>query len=172
MIMSVRPDLRSGAVYSRTKDSAIPFAEHSNEVGVAMTPVSDPLQALRGHDIVVTSIPASGVERPFLDAKHVDTGSLVLSPDLARGFKPESIAEFDFVGTDEKSQSLELIRAGKMHPITLFSDTLTHLSVNSSGSKHAPWWRSLFVFGGMGVCDAALVLFCVRRWVDIQSRDG
>ncbi len=91
--------------YSRNPQTAADFAEAASARGLAARAVTDPRDAVRNHDIVVSSVPHASPSGRFLDAADVSPGTFVSMVDLGFGWRKETLGRFDRVVTDNMAQS-------------------------------------------------------------------
>ena len=93
------PTIEQVFVSSRTRNSREKFcAEMTQEAKCRVTPVDDPLQAVRNMDIVVTSMPPSDVKPVPGDA--LAPGSLLIPLDIVNSWQDSVLSSIDRVAAD------------------------------------------------------------------------
>jgi ornithine cyclodeaminase/alanine dehydrogenase-like protein (mu-crystallin family) len=168
----VLPRLRRVVAFSRSEASAAQLAEAARAAGMAAETTRDSRAAVAGLDVVVSSVPAAAGLTPFLEPDWISPGAFVSAVDLGRSWKPEPIARLDLVATDDRSQSEELGRAGKLVTSGPFHADLAELvSGGKSGRRH-PRERVFFVFAGDAIADlaAARIIYeaALRRGLGVR----
>ena len=91
--------LQRVTAYSRNPRTSSAFAEAAAARGLKAIAVTDPRDAVRGHDIVVSSVPHASPSGRFLDAADVSPGTFVSMVDLGYGWRKETLGRFDRIVT-------------------------------------------------------------------------
>lgn len=162
MLLQVLPGLRFVAAYARSRQGAERFCVHARSFGLHAAAVVSPREAVIGHDVVVSSVPASGMSEPFLDASWLDDGAFAALVDLGRSWVANSIHAAEVVATDDRTQSALLAAAGKLSHPGPYAFSLDELARGRPEGLGAGG-RRVFIFGGAGACDAAVAKLCHQR---------
>lgn len=155
------PSLSTVVAHGRSLMSAITLCEEVRRLGMTARTSEIPREAVEEQDIVVSTVPAATLERPFLDGCWLKPGGFATMVDLGRSWRPETLNVLDVVATDERTQSEALAVSGKLALAGPYDYDLSELV--SGAAVWDPCKRSIFVFGGLGVCDAAVALLCYRK---------
>lgn len=155
--------LRKVLAHTRTRASAQRFLEYATSLGLQADWSDDPQLAVRGHSIVVSSIPRL-TERPaFLDAAWLAPGSFVALVDAGRAWKSESLQAIDYTFTDHLSPTtgrpLETLFydgafAGQLSDLVKLAGQVSDLPTHA---------RKAMVFGGSGLADTAVAALVYRH---------
>lgn len=152
-LKETRPHIKRITIYDKFEASANAFAQWAATRGVSAVTSLSPENAVRGQDIVVSTVPTVGLEKPFLDASWLDRGSFVSMVDLGRSWLPESFASLDIVATDEIEQSNQLVDQKKISFTGNFAYSLRQLVKNNIENMDG---RNAFIFSGAGIADLAV----------------
>lgn len=96
--------LREIRILSRTQASALALAQFVTERQLQPVIAKDPEAAIRGADIIITSVPSSPGQRAFLDPAWVSAGAFVSAIDGGRSWLP-GFERFDRLATDDRPQA-------------------------------------------------------------------
>ena len=154
-LRQVLPRLRRVVAYCRSEASARAIADAARALqleGIA-TPV--PREAVDGIDVVVTTVPAAPGFAPFLDADWLAPGSFVTAVDLGRTWFRDGIGRLDHIATDNREQSEELGRVGRLVCAGPFDSDLAELAGGVHPGRRHAGERIMFVFGGDALADLA-----------------
>lgn len=100
-------------ILSRTAQSADAFARHVASLGLKARVETDPETAIRGSQVIVTSVPGSVGLKPFLDPAWVSPGALISAVDVGRCWMP-GFEFFDRMITDNREQAVVSHKEGRM----------------------------------------------------------
>ena len=78
--------------------------EMAEKLGVEVTGVDEPRQAVAGSDIVVTSGPILKHPRPTIEKDWLGPGAFASAVDFDSYWTPEALAQFDRISTDDHAQ--------------------------------------------------------------------
>lgn len=164
------PRLRRLTVYSRTDSSARKLAEFAEQKGLETYIAKTPREAVLDQEVVVTTIPANGMSEPMLDAGWLSPGAFVAMPDLGRGWRADTLQSIGIWATDNRNQ-MNAISAQKKSPVVgEYSYELPELaSLEKPISLNRDTIRG-FVFGGLGVCDAAVAAVYLERVIKFRLK--
>lgn len=116
MMTAAFPSITRVFVSSRTPQSRMAFCERMQKEGEwTITPVDDPVPAMRQSDIIVSSIPPGG-ERP-VTADCLKPGSLFIPLDLSNSWQIDVVENIDrIVADDPRNMAQMLQRRGAIVP--------------------------------------------------------
>lgn len=81
------------------------YAEEMGDLlGLDITAVDRPADAVRGMDIIVTSGPILKKPNPVIEAGWVSPGAFASPVDFDSYWKPAALRQFDLIATDDKAQ--------------------------------------------------------------------
>ena len=143
--------------YSRNPRTAAAFAELACASGFAAEVARDPRDAVRGQDIVVTSVPHASTSSRFLDAADVSPGTFVSMVDLGFGWRKETLGEFDRVVTDNMAQSGPG-GSEKLNFDGIYVGDLADVIGERIPGRVSAEERNALVFAGTGHVDAAAAI--------------
>ena len=163
-LVAVLPGLRRARLLGRSRGPVEAFAAAVREAGLVAEVVGEAAVALAGADVVVSSVPAGAGLRAFLDPGEVAPGAFVTAVDLGRpwlgaGFR----GQFDVLATDDREQSEQLAREGKMVLGGPFDAELGELVAGIHPGRNGPQQRTGLVFAGMALADLGLAALIDRR---------
>jgi ornithine cyclodeaminase/alanine dehydrogenase len=149
--------LQRVTAYSRNPRTASAFAEAAAARGLAASAVTDPRDAVRGHDIVVSSVPPASPTGRFLDAADVSPGTFVSMVDLGFGWRRGTLGRFDRLVTDNIAQS------GPNGSETLnfegpYAGDLADVIGKRIPGRASAEERNALIFAGTGHVDAAAAI--------------
>lgn len=160
VLRAVLPSIERVTCFSRTQSSALRLRDRAVGLGLEACTVTNAREAVERQDIVVSSVPARDLKESFLDARWLEQGTLASLADMGRSWIGSRLDAFQIVATDSRAQSTSLVRDGKIAyegPFSYELADLLELTLSESDSLSA---RKAFLFGGMGICDAAIALRC------------
>lgn len=105
--------LREVRVVSRTEASARAFAAFVAERQLKAVIPSDPEAAIRGADIIVTSVPSGPGQKAFLDPAWISEGAFVSAIDGGRSWLP-GFERFERLVTDDRPQAAAQYADGRL----------------------------------------------------------
>lgn len=154
------PGIHSVVAYSPR--SSARFAESARELGFNARRETDPDKLIRDADIVISTVPPSeGKTSPYLDPARLNRHAFASFVDLGRPWlAPADNADLE-VFTDYIPQSVALVEQGKMMPTRRFSGDLYSLAQGIR--PHSGDSAAIFVFGGLGVCDAVIAQLAYQQ---------
>ena len=120
--------------------------------------------ALAGADLVVSSIPYTALEAPFLDADLMEPGCFAAMIDLARPWHAESLARIDRIVVDDAGQ--ERAMADPMAAPERVAGDLADLATGAIPGRRHDDERIVFAFRGLALADLALAALCYARAVE------
>jgi ornithine cyclodeaminase/alanine dehydrogenase-like protein (mu-crystallin family) len=157
------PSIERVHVSSRTESSRQEFcAKMSPEARWTLAPVSDPLEAVRDSDIVVTSIPPGDL--PPVPGDALAPGSILIPLDVVNSWQDDVLSRVDRVVSDNPanfSTQVENRRSAAfpaLKPIGLIQDHVAERLPRSSASE-----RTLLVVSGIASTDMVMGWEVYRR---------
>src|SRR5262249_10871498 len=121
-------------------------------------------EAIKGADIVITTLPLLPPPKPFLDARKLKAGVFVSMVDLALPWYPDSMTVFDRIVVDDRAQ--EAAMSKPMVTPALVAGDLTELVAGDVTGRRAPVEKTTFVFRGHAVGDLAVAALAWRKAKD------
>lgn len=159
-------------IFGRGQKNIDLLASRVRDLGLHARIVHDPQQAIHGADLIVSSVTALTLDRPFLDAGWVKPGAFVSSVDLGAPWRPETLNAFGHVIIDDPD--LEAQTAKKMIDPALVTGDLKSVVGDATG-QHDRSASTAFVFRGLAVGDfavAALVWRAVQGGIATNTAAG
>ena len=157
------PTLERVLVSSRTRKSREEFcAKTAQDIEATVTPVDDPLHAVRDADIVVTSIPPGDV-RP-VSGEAIAPGALVIPLDLVNSWQDDVLPSVDGVAADNPANFAAQVQAKRataypgLKPIVRIQDLVAGRSPRASASD-----RNLVAVCGIASTDVVVGWEIYRR---------
>ena len=126
------------------------------DLGLAVHVASRPADALRGADLIVSSVTRAPDMEPFVDAAGVEPGACACLTDLARPWIPDSLKHFDSIVIDDKIQEASM--KDPMVPADLISGDLEDLVLERVNPRASADVRTAFIFRGYALGDFALAV--------------
>lgn len=147
-------------ILSRTAQSADAFAKHVKGQGLTPRVETDPERAIRGADVIVTSVPSSVGLKPFLDPAWVGPGALISAVDVGRCWKP-GFEAFDRMITDNREQAVVTHKEGRMLYGGKFDGELPELVTGRVPGRQSPEHRIGVIHPGdiVGVFAITLAIY-------------
>ena len=118
-------------------------------------------EAVRGADLVISSVTYSVNLVPFLDANWLKPGSFSAIVDLAVPWKKESFAALDQITIDDKEQ--EAVLPNKLVPLEFVTGDLSGLVLGQFAGRNQDSDRNAFIFRGHAMGDLALAALAFQR---------
>lgn len=118
-------------------------------------------EAVRGADLVISSVTYSVNMVPFLDANWLKPGSFSAIVDLAVPWKKESFAALDQITIDDKEQ--EAVLPNKLVPPEFVTGDLSGLVLGQFAGRNQDSDRNAFIFRGHAMGDLALAALAFQR---------
>ncbi len=158
------PSLRTVHVNSRTAVAAARFAEKVRGLGFEAAAATVE-ETLRRSDIVVTTVPIGPNSEPFIDARWMRPGSLVVAVDLARSWKRAGLADFDLTIVDEEALKTYAKPGDAVPDLRHAQGTLADLAGGKHAGRTSGQERVIFVSSGSAVADLAIAILIYERAV-------
>src|SRR5699024_3491620 len=96
----VLPNLKHAVIFSRTEASAQKLADVATKFGLEAQVTTNPLEAVKEMDVVVSTVPEGAWTHPLLEPDLVKPGAFIAAVDLARNWDNTKLREFDILATD------------------------------------------------------------------------
>jgi ornithine cyclodeaminase/alanine dehydrogenase-like protein (mu-crystallin family) len=117
--------------------------------------------AVRGADLVISSVTYSADLAPFLDANWLKPGSFSAVVDLAVPWKKESFSALDQITIDDLVQEAAL--PNKLAPPEFVTGDLSGLVLGKFAGRNRDSDRNAFIFRGHAMGDLALSALAFKR---------
>lgn len=166
-LQEVFPSIKDVTAYDRSVSAAEDLVRWAGMRGLQGRAVEEPAAAVRHHDIVVSTVPAAGLEGPLLDAEWLADDCFVSMVDLGRSWRPESLHHLHLVATDDRAQSKALTQAGKLAYRGEYDFTLAEFVMGRRPGDRPG--RNALIFGGIGLADLAVAALV---WRMARGADG
>ena len=105
--------LRQIRILSRTEASARAFAQFVAERQLEPVLPSDPEAAIRGADIIISSVPSGAGQKAYLDPAWVSEGAFISAIDGGRSWLP-GFERFERLVTDDRPQAAAQYADGRL----------------------------------------------------------
>jgi ornithine cyclodeaminase/alanine dehydrogenase len=138
--------------YSRRRETAEAFASWAKARGFEARAVATAEEAVKGHDIVVTSVPVVPKPQASLDAAWLAPGSFAAAVDLGFSWKGETLTLLDRVVTDDLDQA---VTEKLTYPKPYHGEVAGLVAGKTAGRQNASE-RTGLVFAGIGLADVAV----------------
>jgi ornithine cyclodeaminase/alanine dehydrogenase-like protein (mu-crystallin family) len=163
--LRARFDLERVVAYSRNRNTAERFAATTRELGLMAEVTTDAKAAIRGLDIVVTSVPKFSEPTSFLDVRDVSEGTFVSMVDMGFGWDAATLGAFDAVFTDDLEDGTRR-SAESLNYQGAFAADLGELLAEPARWANDGLARRAFVFAGSGISDVAAAAVVYRRAIE------
>lgn len=130
-------------------------------MGLEAVACEDADSVLEGADLVVSSVPHTGIAEPFVDPDRLAPGSFVAMTDLTRPWKRAGLARLDRIVIDDTAQ--ERAMADPTIPPDLIAGDLKDLATGAIPGRRDEKERIAFAFRGLALGDLALAVLCYQR---------
>jgi ornithine cyclodeaminase/alanine dehydrogenase-like protein (mu-crystallin family) len=140
-------------VFGRGKPNIDALKELAADLGLGFHAAVTPEEAMRGADLIVSSLTRLPSSQPFIDAAAVESGAFASLVDLARPWLPSSLENFDKIIIDDTVQ--EATMKEQMVPRGLVSGDLTDLLLERMVFDRAATGSVAFIFRGLALGDFA-----------------
>lgn len=154
--------LRRLVVHTRNRESAQRLLDEAQRLGMDARWSASPEDAVKGLDIVVSSIPRMTERAAFLDGRWLDPDAFVAMVDAGTAWDSTSLGGLGPVYTDH----LDAVTGRPLEPLNYaghFTGDLSRIAgIRPSAVGLAPGPRAV-VFGGSGLADVAVAAIVYRR---------
>jgi ornithine cyclodeaminase/alanine dehydrogenase len=106
----------------------------------------DPEPALRGADIVVTSVPSSPGQRPFLNPTWLSDGAFVSAVDIGRSW--HGFERIERLVTDDRAQTVAQHADGRLAHAGPYDTDLAELVASARPGRRNPKERIALIHPG------------------------
>ena len=160
--LKARFPLRRAVAYSRNRDTAERFAAKARGLGLAADVALDASDAVRGLDIVVTSVPKFSEPTRFLRGHDVSEGTFVSMVDMGFGWDEATLGAFDTLVTDDLGKGARR-SAESLNYDGEFAADIGELLVEGRALPDRERGRRALIFAGSGLADSAAAALVYRR---------
>jgi len=144
------------------------FCADARAAGLAAVPCDDAESAVRGADIVVTSVTLSYDTKPFIDARWLKEGAFAAITDLGIPWLDEGMDFFDRIVIDDLEQERKMERP--LVATSLIDGDITALVTGALAPRQGDAERTAFVFRGLALGDLALAALAWQRWCELGAK--
>ena len=130
-------------------------------LGLTATASKTAEEAIRGADLVVSSVPLDYTIDPFLDAGWLKPGAFAAITDLVIPWRPETLEHFGTIVVDDREQ--EAASERPLVPADRIAGDLTDLVTGESPPRHNPERPAAFAFRGIALGDFAAAALALER---------
>jgi alanine dehydrogenase len=156
-LKAARPSLVDIVAYSRSQSSVDALVRDARADGWNARSATSPEDAIRGRDIVVTTVPMAPGFQSFLDTAWIEKGAFVSAVDISRSWKPDTLRALDILVTDSHEQQAgSPLLAPGLGPAGTFEAELAELAANAHSGRINNEQRAMFIFRGLGLADLAI----------------
>ena len=143
------------------------FCDHARGMGLTASAAETAAAAIRGADIVVSSITLDHSVEPFLDARWLKPGAFAAITDLGIPWLPDGMTALGQVVIDDRAQEDAMDK--KMVDPGLVTADLTEMVGGAVAIAHDPARPSAFIFRGLALGDYAAAALALAR---AEARDA
>jgi len=162
-VMKALFPLERVVAYGRRRETAAALAAAAGKLGLNAAVAERPEEAVRGLDIVVTSVPGAPDQKPELRAEWLGPGSFAAMVDLGRSWFKDGLDAIDQWATDDREQSAGLAKAGKLAWPGPFAADLGELATRTGNARRSDAERTAFLFPGFALGDLAAAMLIYDR---------
>lgn len=155
--------LHTVMAFSKPRGTAEQFAREMETPDLRVMVAGDPRRVVETSDIVVTSVPDAPSLRPFLDAAWLRPGTFANLVDLGRSWHGASLKRLDIVATDDREQSEDQAKVGRLPYTGRFDADLAQLVGGAVASRTNATQRTTLIHPGVGLGDLAVAALLFER---------
>lgn len=155
--------LTTVTAFGRRRESVEAFVSHARALGFDASATDTPEAAVRGRDIVVTSVPDGSDPLGYLQAEWLKEGAFASLVDLGRSWEDRNFQSFEHRVVDDRAQAEKSQKTRKFTPSGPYTADLTELVAQQDPPQRSPGNRSLFVFQGLALADLAAAALVFER---------
>jgi len=153
--------LKEIRVFGRGQENSDRLCRAANALGKSAVVCASGEDAVRGADLIVSSVTYSATLEPFLEADWLKPGSFAAITDLAAPWNKDSFAAFGRIVIDDLQQEAAL--PNKLTPPDLVTGDLAGLVLGKFEGREQDDERSAFIFRGHALGDLALSALAYRK---------
>lgn len=147
--------------FGRGRANVERLCKAASSMGLATKAPRTAEEAIRGADLVVTSVPLDYSIEPFLDAGWLKPGAFAAITDLAIPWLSETLGAFGTIVVDDKEQ--EAASAKPLVPSEQVTGDLTELVTGDARVFRDPERPTGFAFRGIALGDFATAALALER---------
>lgn len=144
------------------------FCQNAEKMGLIATACQTAEAAIRGADLIVTSVTLSPQLTPFLDARWLKPGAFVTMTDLAAPWLADSLSVLDCIIVDDLEQEASMPKP--LADPALVRGDLTGLVAGDAAGRCTTEERTAFVFRGLALGDLAVAGLAYQRVCECLQR--
>lgn len=141
--------------YNRRRAGAEAFAAEVRGQGVEVAVTEEPRRAVEGMDVVITSVPLSGLNKAFIDPAWVRPGAFVSVIDLGYSWLP-GLGGFERIVTDDHAQAAHEIAIRLQEFAGPYDTDVTELLTGARPGRESDDQRIVVAHGGHAIGILAL----------------
>jgi ornithine cyclodeaminase/alanine dehydrogenase-like protein (mu-crystallin family) len=134
-------------ILGRSRANADAFAEEVRRRGLEAIVQTDAETALRGADVIVTTVPSGPRLEPFLDPSWVSPGAFVSTVDVGRSWR-DGFETFDRTVSDDRAQAVVQHKEGRMRYGGNFDTDLAELVTGARPPRSTAKERIVMIHPG------------------------
>lgn len=142
------------SVFGRGQRNIDLLSAHAQEMGLQVDVCDTAQAALQDADLVVTSVTATTLDAPFLDANWLKPGAFATITDTGAPWRQDALGALDRIVIDDLAQETAMKK--KMVPADLITTDLNGLMSGALREGFVPQSRTAFVFRGIAIGDFAI----------------
>ncbi len=158
MFASLFP-LRGVSVFGRGRKNIDRLKSRAEKMGLQVQICTNARDAVAGADLIVTSVTATTLKEPFLDAAWLKPGAFAAIVDLGASWRAETMPALGRIVIDDPSY--EAAGAQNMVDPALVTDHLAGV-VMADDAGHDPASSAAFIFRGLAIGDFAVAALVWR----------
>jgi len=160
--------LREVRILSRTESSARAFAQFVRARQLEPVLPRDPESAIRGADIIITSVPSGPGQKAHLDPAWVSEGAFVSGIDGGRSWRP-GFERFERLITDDRAQAAAQHADGRLAQAGPYDTEISELVAGLRPGREHAGERAVFIHPGnvVGVFGITVLIRerAMSRWL-------
>lgn len=163
-LVAALPSIDACCAFDIKPQVAERYAEDlSRKLGIRVSPVTVPRDAVREADIVVTAGPITHVLPPTIEAGWLHPGALGIALDYDSYWTPDAIRSMDHVVADDVAQLEHLKESGFFRAVGTVDADLAEVVTGQKLAHRPPSARVLAFNLGVAIEDLATALELYRR---------
>lgn len=148
-------------IFGRGRENIERLSQLARTLGKSAVVRASGEEAVRGADLIVSSVTYSASTEKFLDANWLKSGSFSAITDLGTPWEQNSLTAFDRIVVDDLQQ--EAAMPSKLAPPDLVTGELAELVLGKIEGRQQDDERSAFIFRGHALGDLALSALAYRK---------
>lgn len=156
--------LQKAAAYDIRPGLAARFASEMGDLlGLEISAVDRPEDAVRGMDLIVTSGPILKKPSPVIEAEWIEPGAFASPVDFDSYWKPAALRSFDLLATDDKAQFEYYKNDGYFKKTPAPYADLGELAAGRKRGRTSPRQRTASINLGLALEDMATAALIYKK---------